>query len=184
MIVLRAGIGDTLQQGATVADLHGGDVPDAAVLAGLVTGQERTFHQDPMLAFRLLADIGLRALSAAVNDPATAVQVLDTIQSLLHPLVSRDLDVTDVADSAGTVRVVLALPSWDDYLRTALDDLIESASRSAMVLLRARDLLTSLQNIAPPPHQPPIAQRLHRTQQLGSGNFPATWHDTTNGETG
>jgi hypothetical protein len=56
VIVLRAGIGDTLQQGATVADLHGRDVPDAAVLAGLVTGQERTFHQDPMLAFRLLAE--------------------------------------------------------------------------------------------------------------------------------
>ncbi len=31
----------------------------------LVTGQERTFHQDPLFAFRLLADIGLRALSAA-----------------------------------------------------------------------------------------------------------------------
>ena len=50
----------------------------------------------------------------AVNDPATAVQVLDTIESLLQALVSRDLDVADVADDAGTVRVVLALPSWDD----------------------------------------------------------------------
>jgi uncharacterized membrane protein len=158
VIVLRAGIGDTLQEGATVADLHGGDVADAAVLAGLVTGQERTFRQDPMLAFRLLADIGLRALSAAVNDPATAVQVLDTIESLLQPLVSRDLDVADVADSAGVVRVVLALPSWDDYLRTGLDDLIESASRSPMVLLRARDLLTSLLNMAPPPRQRPVAR--------------------------
>jgi hypothetical protein len=38
VIVLRAGIGDTLQEGATVADLHGGEVADAAVLAGLVTG--------------------------------------------------------------------------------------------------------------------------------------------------
>ena len=138
VIVLRAGIGDTLQEGAPVADLHGGEVADAAVLAGLVTGQERAFHQDPMLGFRLLADIGLRALSTAVNDPATAVQVLDTIESILQPLVSRDLDVADVADSAGAVRVVLVLPSWDAYLRTGLDDLIESASRSLMVLLRAR----------------------------------------------
>jgi outer membrane protein OmpA-like peptidoglycan-associated protein len=74
VIVLRAAIGDTLQEGTPVADLHGGEVADAAVLGGLVTGQERTFHQDPLFAFRLLADIGLRALSAAVNDPATAVQ--------------------------------------------------------------------------------------------------------------
>ena len=63
VIVLQAGVGDTLQQGAPVADLHGGEVTDAAVLAGLVTGPERTFRQDPLFAFRLLADIGMRALS-------------------------------------------------------------------------------------------------------------------------
>jgi uncharacterized membrane protein len=136
--VLRIGMGDTLQQGAPVADLHGGEVTDKTVLAGLVTGPERTFHQDPLFAFRLLADIALRALSPAVNDPATAVQVLETIEGLLQLLVSRDLDVAEVADDAGTVRVVLALPSWDDYLRTAPDDLLESAAQSPMVLLRAR----------------------------------------------
>ena len=37
--------------------------------------------------------------------------------------------------STGTVRVVLALPCWDDCLHTGLDDLIESASRSRMVLV-------------------------------------------------
>ena len=179
MIVLRAGMGDTLQQGAPVADLHGGEVTDKTVLAGLVTGPERTFHQDPLFAFRLLADIGMRALSPAVNDPATAVQVLDTIESLLQLLVSRDLDVAEVADDAGTVRVVLALPSWDDYLRTALDDLLESAAQSPMVLLRARALLTTVLNAAPPARQPPITRRLQRTEQLGAGNFAVIWHDTT-----
>ena len=169
VIVLRAGVGDTLQQGAPVADLHG-EVTDTTVLAGLVTGPERTFHQDPLFAFRLLADIGMRALSPAVNDPATAVQVLDTIESLLQLLVSRDLDVAEVADDAGTVRVVLALPSWDDYLRTALDDLLESAAQSPMVLLRARTLLTTVLNAAPPARQPPITRRLQRAEELG----PAT----------
>ena len=184
VIVLRAGVGDTLQQGAPVADLHGGEVADTAVLAGLVTGPERTLNQDPLFAFRLLADIGMRALSPAVNDPATAVQVLDTTESLLQALVSRDLDVADVADSARTVRVVLALPSWDDYLRTALDDLIESASQSPMVLLRARVLLTTLLTAAPPARQPSIARRLDRAEQLGAVNFPLIWHDATSGKAG
>ena len=184
MIVLRAGMGDTLQQGAPVADLHGGEVADTAVISGLVTGPERTFHQDPLFAFRLLADIAMRALSPAVNDPATAVQVLDTIESLLQALVSRDLDVADVTDSAGTVRVVLALPSWDDYLRTALDDLIESASRSPMVLLRAQTLLTSLLNTAPLARRPPVTRRLQRAEQLAAGNFPLIWHEATSGGAG
>ncbi len=145
-------------RGAPVADLHGGEVVDTAVLGGLVIGPERTFHQDPLFAFRLLADIAMRALSPAVNDPATAVQVLDTIESLLQALVSRDLDVADVADDARAVRVVLALPSWDAYLRIGLDDLLESASRSPMVLLRARTLLIALLNAAPPARQPPITR--------------------------
>jgi uncharacterized membrane protein len=184
VIVLRAGMGETLQQGTPVADLHGGEVPDAAVVGGLVTGPERTFDQDPLFAFRLLADIALRALSPAVNDPATAVQVLDTIESLLQALASRDLDVADVTDHTGTVRVVLALPSWDDYLRTGLDDLLESASQSPMVLARARALLTTLLNAAPPARQPPITRRLRRAEELVAGNFPMIWHDTASGKQG
>ena len=178
VIVLQAGIGDTLQQGAPVANLHGGEVADEAVLRGLVTGQERTFHQDPLLAFRLLADIGLRALSPAVNDPATAVQVLDTMQSILSTLVTRDLDVADIVDGAGTVRVVLTLPSWDDYLRTSLDDLIESGAGSPMVLLRTRALLITLLSTAPPQRRPSIVWRLQHAQDLMAGNFPAIWRDS------
>jgi uncharacterized membrane protein len=182
VIVLRAQIGDTLQEGAVVAALHGGDASDAAVLAGLVTGQERTFGQDPLFAFRLLADIGLRALSPAVNDPATAVQVLDTMQSLLAPLASRDLEVAEIADDAGAVKVVLALPSWDDYLRTALDDLIESGSGSPMVLLRARALLADLLAAAPPQRRSSITWRLQRAEELASGNFPEIWRHVAGGD--
>jgi uncharacterized membrane protein len=184
VIVLQAGIGDTLWQGAPVADLHGGDVTDSALLGGLVTGEERTFHQDPLFAFRLLADIGLRALSPAVNDPATAVQVLDTIQSILSPLVTRDLDVADMADGSGTVRVILALPSWDDYLRTSLDDLVEAGSRSPMVLLRVRTLLTSLLKAAPEQRRPSIAWRLEHAQDLLAGNFPLIWRDAGGKDSG
>ena len=182
VIVLRARIGDTLQEGAVVADLHGGDASDAAVLGALLTGPERTFQQDPLLAFRLLADIGLRALSPAVNDPATAVQVLDTMQGLLLPLVIRDLDVAEVADDAGAVKVVLALPSWDDYLRTALDDLIESGSHSPMVLLQAQALLTGLLNAAPPQRRSSITWRLNRAEELAVGNFPVIWRHAAGGD--
>jgi uncharacterized membrane protein len=133
------------------------------------------------LAFRLLADVGLRALSPAVNDPATAVQVLDTIEGLLMPLASRDLDVAEVADDAGAVKVVLALPSWDDYLQTALDDFIESGSRSPMVLLRARALLAGLGNAAPQ-RRSSITWRLRRAEELAAGNFPLIWRHVAGGK--
>jgi uncharacterized membrane protein len=121
----------------------------------------------------IVLHIGLRALSPAVNDPATAVHVLDTMQSILSPLVVRDLDVADIADGSGAVRVILALPSWDDYLRTSLDDLIESAARSPMVLLRAHALLLTLLKTAPARRRPSISWRLEHAEDVGQG-WPPT----------
>jgi hypothetical protein len=96
--------------------------------------------------------------------------------------VTRDLDVAEVADNAGAVKVVLALPSWDDYLRTALDDLIESGSQSPMVLLRARALLTGLLNAAPPQRRSSITWRLHRAEELAADNFPVIWRHPAGGD--
>ena len=71
---------------------------------------------------------------------------------------------------------MLALPSWDDYLRIALDDLIESGSRSPMVLLRAGAMLSSLLDAAPPQRKPPIAWRLRRAEELAAGKNGPTWY--------
>lgn len=62
-VVLRQAVGVTLLSGMPIADVHGGDLGQQAVLRAIVPGRERTFDQDPLLAFRLLADIALRALS-------------------------------------------------------------------------------------------------------------------------
>ena len=77
VVAFRVGVGDTVHEGTPLADIHGGDVPDDVVERAVVRGPERSFDQDPMLAIRLLADIALRALSPAVNDPATAVDAID-----------------------------------------------------------------------------------------------------------
>ena len=80
--------------------------------------------------------------------------------------------------------MLLALPCWDDYLRTGLDDLIESASQSPMVLLRTPTLLTTLLNAAPPARQHPITRRLRRAEELGAANFPMIWRDATSSTAG
>jgi uncharacterized membrane protein len=184
VIVLRACVGDTLQEGAPVADLHGADVPGRC--SARRTGERAGTHLRPGPVARLPAPGRHRLAGAipAVNDPATAVQVLDAIESLLETLTPRDLDVAEVTDDTGTVRVVLSLPSWDDYLRIALDDFVESSSRSPMVLLRARSMLSSLLNAAPPQRKPPIAWRLHRVEELAAGQFPALWRNTAHEDAG
>ena len=42
-----------------------------------------TIEQDPAFAVRVMVDVAIRALSPAVNDPTTAVQVLNHLEDLL-----------------------------------------------------------------------------------------------------
>lgn len=162
VIELCAGIGETLAVDDRVAVVHGpGSASlDGEILKALTTGVERTFEQDPALALRVLADIALRALSPAINDPTSASQALDGIDSLLRTIVLRDLDARKTAGTTG--RLILALPSWDDYLGTALDEIISMATGSAQVYRRIERLLGNLARIAPAQRLPAIKTRLER----------------------
>jgi uncharacterized membrane protein len=127
------------------------------VLRSLGSGQERTFEQDPAFAFRILADIGLRALSPAINDPTTAVQVIDAIDGLLREIALRDLAIGEVS-VGGTFRVAFMVPTWEEYVALALDELLETATSSA-VRRRLETLLRDLLEVVPDHRRPPLTAR-------------------------
>ena len=58
----------------------------------IALGVERTIEQDPAFAIRIMVDVAIRALSAAINDPTTAVQVLDHLGDTLRLIGTTDLD--------------------------------------------------------------------------------------------
>ncbi|WP_328969431.1 DUF2254 family protein [Streptomyces sp. NBC_00239] len=175
----RVAPGRTVSRGMALAAVTGAPPPSRAlrdaVVTGLVTGVERTFDQDPELPFRLLADIALRALSAAVNDPATAVDSMDRLEDLLTRLADRDLDVGRFADEAGRLRVTVPVPGWEQYVRTAVDDVAFAAAGSPMALRRMRDLLGRLLEAAPEDRRPVLRERLQWVERTGSGAFPLVW---------
>jgi uncharacterized membrane protein len=175
VVVFRQRVGVTLVAGMPVADIRGGDLGAPAVLAAVITGQERSFDQDPLLAFRLLSDIGLRALSPAVNDPATAAQVVDCLEGLLSPLAGRDAAAGQVNDQDGNIRVILDLPDWADFARSCLDDLLAAAGGSPLVLRRIRDMLLRLGEAAPAAGQDILAGRLRWAEDTLARNFPVIW---------
>jgi uncharacterized membrane protein len=160
--VFRVGVGETLWPGGTVAEVSG-SLADDAVVASLVTGVDRTFDQDPLLAFRLLSDIGLRALSPAVNDPATAVHVLDDVVGLLLVLAPRELDVGAIkSPTSGEIRIYVDLPTWGDFVGEGLDELLVAARNSPMVLGRARTILTRLAGQVPPDRRSDVNRRIRQ----------------------
>jgi uncharacterized membrane protein len=160
-VEFTVGSGEMIAEGAALALVSGPPEPalDREVLKALTVGEERTFEQDPALALRLLADIALRALSPAVNDPTTAVQALDRIESLLRILATRDLSMADIADSNGTTRVTLVLPTWDQYLAVALDEIIALPGVLPTISARLTRLLDDIAAIAPPDRRPGLGKR-------------------------
>lgn len=167
--------GTTVSRGMTLAEVTGGELPETALLGTLETGVERTFGQDPDLPFRLLADIALRALSPAVNDPATAVECLDHLEDLLARLAGLDLGIGHFADEAGRLRVAVPVPDWERYLRTAVDDLLYAAAGSPMALHRMRDLLSGLAERIPEGRRVLVRDRLRWVDRAGGERYPLTW---------
>jgi uncharacterized membrane protein len=160
--------GEVIAEHGRVALIHGdGGVSASELFRGLQTGIERTFDQDPTMALRVLADIALRALSPAVNDPTTAVQALDEIDGLLREIVRRNLAVETVKGSDGEPRLLLRLPTWEDYVAVALDEIIAIDGFSAQVRRRVERLLTDLIAIAPAGRADVLRARIERAALRG-----------------
>lgn len=124
-------------------------------------GVERTFHQDFSFGLRQLADIGLRALSAAVNDPTTAVQAIDRIVQFLSAVVRRPLDTALHRDRRGAVRLVQPVPGWTELVDLAFAEIRACAVGSPQVTRRLVAGLGDLLLVAPEERREPLLR--HRT---------------------
>lgn len=65
------------------------------VRSAFSVADERSFEQDPRFGITVLAEIGSRALSSAVNDPGTAIDVLGRAARVLSNLVRSDDEGAD-----------------------------------------------------------------------------------------
>jgi uncharacterized membrane protein len=178
VLQFKVGSGEMISEGATVAVVRGESEAalEREILKAFTVGEERTFEQDPALAIRLLADIALRALSPAVNDPTTATQAIDTMDGLFRVLATRELSVECVPDRDGTIRVELVLPTWDDYLAIALDEIIALPGHSPNVSRRILRLLDDLTRIAPPRRRSALQTRrrqIHKPDAQASADATA-----------
>jgi uncharacterized membrane protein len=91
-------------------------------LAGALQLDEcRSPERDVGAGLRVLVDIAERALSPGVNDPYTACEVLYHLRGVIVELACLPDGAWVLTDDAGTVRVAIARPSFEEWLRLALD---------------------------------------------------------------
>jgi uncharacterized membrane protein len=145
-IVMACAVGDTVVKDTTVLRLHGvkDRIPEKDLMRAIHLDRGRTFEQDPKFPIRLLVDIAIKALSPAINDPTTAVQALDQIEDLLRRLGRLHLDAGCVCDANEVLRLVFPMPTWEDYLALAFDEIRQFGANSVQVMRRLRSALVGI----------------------------------------
>jgi uncharacterized membrane protein len=152
-------IGSYVGTGSVIAHFHGAEDGTSAIaaetenLAGnaFLLSNERSLLLDPGFGLRQLVDIASRALSPAVNDPTTAVQVIDRIVDLLGHIIDRPDPTGWYTDSAGVARVRLPIDSFDELATLGFAEIIRYGADSPQVVRRLRAALDELASRRPRP---------------------------------
>ncbi len=155
-------VGDSVARGDPLFRISGAtrEIPYAALRGCVAVGTERTLDQDPRFGFRILVDIGNKALSPAINDPTTAVLVLDQLDNLLLHLGQHRLDEGQVRDRDGKLRVVYGTPDWPDFVALAVTEIRHYGEGSLQVTRRLRAMLEHLIAALPEDRRPPLRAEL------------------------
>jgi uncharacterized membrane protein len=176
VLVLRRSVGDFVPTGASVVEVFGtaSSAVERRLRRMFVLGRERTIEQDPAFALRVLVDIAIRALSPAVNDPTTAVQVLDYIEDLLLVLGRRELaGRLELRDAEGRVRVVVPARRWQEFLELGVTEIRAYGATSVQVARRLRAALEELRAAVRPEHRDAVHGELCKLEASVADSFPA-----------
>ncbi len=131
------------------------------ILRHLHIGFERTLQQDVRFGLRQMVDIALRALSPAINDPYTAIQVVHHVSAIESVLASRALTDDVRRDSSGQVLVWLPYPGFETYLHVGCAQIRRYGSHEPLVLAALLQLLSAVaQNCVSEPRRAAVQAQI------------------------
>lgn len=173
-LVIVPAVGDFVTSGNPVIEVHGTIKPieERGLRRRLLVREERHLEYDPAFALRVIADVALKALSPAINDPTTAVQSLDYLEDLLIRLGNSHLGDGLVHDADGTVRLRYRAPTWEDHVALAVDEIRHYGRDSLQVVRRLRALLDDVAKATPPSRHPALLSR-RAALDASTDAFPA-----------
>lgn len=167
-------VGDFLAEDEPLFHLYGGAAAcdDRILREAVAFGPERTMEQDPTFSFRILADVALKALSPAINDPTTAVLAIDQIHRLLRVVGKRQLRDQGVRDHDGRVRVIFRTPDWEDFVQISCSEIRACGAHNLQIARRLRAMLDNLIRSLPPYRHPALHQQLDLLDRALPGLYP------------
>ncbi len=170
----KVAAGDYIIAGQPVMEVFGTRPPGDSttpIHAMVAMGIERTIERDPAFPVRILVDSAARALSSAINDPTTAVQMLDYLEELLRMIGAQPLGTMRYCDESGQPRLVVPGRTWEDYLTLAVTEIREYGASSVQVMRRLRAMLEDLREVLPADRRPAVEAELDRLDQTLAASF-------------
>jgi len=123
---------------------------EESVLPDISVGFERTIEQDIGFGIRQQTDIACKALSAAINDPYTAVQAVEHLAVVYCDLAVRPLGAKVLHGPGGRGRVVVPGNTFEDYVRFVSDVLGRYGASDVSVMLALVSLVRNCVEVLPP----------------------------------
>jgi uncharacterized membrane protein len=109
-----------------------------------VIGPYRTLSQDVSFGIDQLVEIGIRALSAAVNDTFTALTCIDWLGENLCKIVAQWHPARVHRDARGYIRVIAAEPSYDRLVQRSFEKIRQSSLGMPAVMIRMLEALARI----------------------------------------
>jgi uncharacterized membrane protein len=123
---------------------------DEAIRKAFVIGRVRTPAQDLEHGIRQLVEIGVRALSPGINDPFTAIAVIDRLGAALEEILLGRLQPKLLVDEDGRVRVIADRSGISGIVDASFDSIRQAGSDNPAILIRIADTLGALARLLEP----------------------------------
>jgi uncharacterized membrane protein len=159
--------GDRIRDGDPVVAVYGeSPLQPGRVLRGIYVEPEREIYWDPAYGIRVLVDIALQALSAGINAPTTAHQVMIRLTNLLATVAERPQHTGAFADDRGHLRLLHAQTTWEEFVDLTYNEIIHYGRSDPQVRKSLTASLDYLLARLAEPLTPPILQRKTLLQSM------------------
>jgi len=136
---------------ATVWPAERADLVARELARSHVTGPDRTMAQDVSFGLDQLVEIGLRALSPAVNDTFTAMTCIDWIGDSLCKVTGNWQPTHVYSDSSGRVRVITREPRYERLVQRSFEKIRQAGKGMPAIMIRQLDALAKIMERAVEP---------------------------------
>ncbi|QEG38687.1 DUF2254 domain-containing protein [Roseimaritima ulvae] len=123
-------------------------------------GAQRTAHQNLRFVLNQLVEVAMRALSPGVNDPFTALNCMDWLQTGLENLASREMPDAHRLDDQQQLRIVAEPDTFDSFACMVFDQLRPYVAADRNASLHMMRMLQAIMLAASDDHQRRLLVRL------------------------